>query len=139
MKQYDTSGLEVYAKKLLNAEQYSNDLHLFTLFKCAECGVVPFELTIEHHSGSKQGDFKGKISGNCLECGSKKQLFSFTGNHRKPIREEKPQCECGNDGFITGECERIEGDEGLMGFFDEGVVVGKCSVCGKNQAIAFTD
>ena len=34
---------------------------------------------------------------------------------------------------------RIEGDEGVMGFFDEGVVVGKCSNCGRNRVFVHTD
>jgi hypothetical protein len=55
------------------------------------------------------------------------------------LREEKPACECGNITFIVGECERIEGNEGVMGFFDEGVVVGKCSRCGRMRAFVYTD
>jgi hypothetical protein len=27
----------------------------------------------------------------------------------------------------------------LLGFFDEGVVVGKCSDCGRNRALVHTD
>ena len=133
------SDLEAYGNKLLKADSYPDDFHRFRIFKCAGCGVVPFELMLEHHTGSREGDFKGKIMGTCTKCGTKKQLFSFTGNHRKPIREENPVCECGNAGFVVGECERIEGDEGLMGFFDEGVVVGKCAGCGQHRAFAFTD
>ena len=135
----DHTDLEAYGKRLLKADRYPNDFHRFTPFKCDSCGIAPFELVVEHHTGSGEGDFKGKITGLCAECGSEKQLFSFTGNHRKPMREEKPVCECGNVGFVVGECERIEGDEGLMGFFDEGVVVGMCSGCGQNRAIVFTD
>jgi hypothetical protein len=41
-------------------------------------------------------------------------VFSFTGGHRKRLREEKPaSCGCGNASFLVGECERIEGDEGV--------------------------
>jgi len=47
------------------------------------------------------------------------RAFSFTGEHRKRLREEKPVCKCGHKGFLVGECERVEGDEGLMGFFGE--------------------
>jgi hypothetical protein len=101
--------------------------------------VVPFRVTIEHHTGSKKGDFKGLIWGECVECGSGKRLFGYTGSHRKRLRLEKPVCSCGNGSFLTGECERIEADEGLMGFFDEGVVVGKCSQCGRNLALVHTD
>ena len=42
-------------------------------------------------------------------------------------------------GFSFGECERFEGDEGLMGFFDEGIVVGQCARCGQNRVFVYTD
>jgi len=133
------SDLEVFAKERIAAHRYPDDYHFFRAFKCDACGVVAFELIIEHHTGSKEGDFKGVIWGECAECGIKKRLFSFTGEHRKRLREERPVCECGHGSFVVGECERIEGDEGLTGFFDEGVVVGKCCRCGRNRAFVYTD
>ena len=133
------SDLEAFAKRSIAAERYPNDIHLFTLFRCDGCGVVPLELTIEHHTGSKKGNFRGEIHGLCVACGSRKQVLSFTGAHRKRTREDKPVCACGQKGFLVGECERFEGDEGLMGFFDEGVVVGKCSGCGRNRVFVYTD
>jgi hypothetical protein len=39
----------------------------------------------------------------------------------------------------VAEVERIERDEGLPGFFDQGVVVGQCSQCGHNQVVVHTD
>jgi hypothetical protein len=133
------SDLEAYAKERIAAHRYPDDYHFFTPAKCPTCGVVPFELTIEHHTGSKKGDFRGVIFAQCSVCGGKERLFSFTGKHRKRMREEKPVCGCGNMHFLVGECERIEGSEGLPGFFDEGVVVGKCSRCGRNRTFAYTD
>ena len=133
------SDLEAYARKCIAAHRYPGDAHFFTPFRCDTCGVVPFELTIEHHTGSKKGNFRGTITGRCSECGDTKRLFSFTGQHRKPLREEKPACTCGHTEFVVAECERIERDEGVMGFFDEGVVVGTCSRCGRNQALVYTD
>ncbi len=133
------SDLEAFARQRIAADRYPNDYHFFRLFGCDACGVVGFETTIEHHTGSEKGDFKGIIWGECVQCGSRKRLFSFTGEHRKWLREEKPVCECGNGSFVVGECERIEGDEGLMGFFDEGVVVGQCDRCGRNRALVYTD
>lgn len=133
------SDLEVFARKRVAAGRYPDDYHFFRPFNCDACGVVPFEMTIEQHSGSRKGDFKGLISGECAECGSGKHLFSFTGDHRKRQRTEKPVCMCGNASFLTGECERIESDEGPMGFFDEGVMVEKCSRCGRNRALVHTD
>jgi len=136
---YDLSDLERYAGKCIDAHRYPNDVHKFTAKRCPACGVVPFELTIEHHSGSKKKNFRGVIFGECTQCKSKGRIFSFTGDHRTPEREEKPVCKCGGVLFVVGECERIERDEGLLGFFDEGVVVGKCIECGRNRAFVFTD
>lgn len=131
--------LEEFARTQIAAERYPNDVHYFRLYQCDFCGVVPFELTIEYHTGAKRGDFKGVIWGNCTVCGAQKQVFSFTGPHRQPLREEMPTCTCGHKGFLVGECERIEREDGLMGFFDEGVVVAKCSRCGRNRALVHTD
>jgi hypothetical protein len=55
------------------------------------------------------------------------------------LRKEKPVCECGNTHFLVAICERIEGEEGLAGFFDEGVIVGQCSRCSRNRAFVYTD
>lgn len=131
--------LRAYAKKRIAAQRYPNDYHFFTLAKCSACGVVPLRLTIEHHTGSKKSNFKGRIFARCSVCGSEERIFSFTGQHRKPEREEKPVCKCGNAYFFVGECERIEREDGMMGFFDEGVVVGKCSECGRKRALIYTD
>ena len=139
MNDTSLSELEAFAKTCLAAQRYPQDYHFFRAFRCDACGVVPFVLTVEHHTGSKRGDFKGVIWGECTACGQRKRLFSLTGAHRRPAREERPVCGCGNAGFLAGECERFEGDEGLMGFFDEGVVVGQCSRCGRNRALVYTD
>jgi hypothetical protein len=101
--------------------------------------VAPLELTIEHHSGSKKKNFQGVIFGTCTRCNNTARIFSFTGDHRTLEREEKPVCKCGGVHFLVGECERIERDDGLLGFFDEGVVVGKCVECGTNRALVYTD
>ncbi len=137
--QASLSDLEAFARKCIAAHRYPDDYHFFTLFKCDTCGVVPFELTIEHHTGSKKGNFKGVILGQCAGCESRKRLVSFTGKHRERMREEKPKCKCGNEHFFAGECERIEREERLIGFFDEGVIVGKCSRCGRKRAFVYTD
>jgi hypothetical protein len=138
-RQLSFSDLEAYARKRIDAHRYPGDYHTFRLFGCDVCGVVPFEVTIEHHTGSRKGDFKGVIWGQCSQCGTTQRIFSFTGKHRSSLREEKPQCGCGNKHLFVAECERIERDEGLPGFFDEGVVVGKCSVCGQNRVLVHTD
>ena len=133
------ADLEAFAKRCIAAERFPNDIHRFTAVACASCGVVPLALTIEHHTGSRKADFKGRITARCGTCGRKFSVLSFTGAHRKQAREEQPACRCGSSRFLVGECERIEGGEGLPGFFDEGVVVGKCECCGRQQAFVYTD
>ncbi len=133
------SALLGFARACLDADQYPGDHHKLTIFRCARCGVRPLTLTIEHHSGSSPGDFKGVIAARCSACGREEQVFSFTGEHRKWTREEKPACSCGNDEFLAAMLERIEGEQGLVGFFDEGVVVGECSQCGRHTAFVYTD
>ena len=139
MAQQTLSDLEAFARKQIAADRYPNDAHVFRPYTCDTCGVVPFELTIEHHTGSKRGDFKGLIWGDCTKCGTRKRLFSYTGTHRTPLREEKPSCTCDQTAFVVAEMERFERDEGIMGFFDEGVVVGQCAHCGKNRTLVCTD
>ena len=133
------SELEAFAREQIAADRYPDDDHFFTPFRCDTCGTVPLELTIEHHTGSKKGNFRGIIWAACTQCGNRKRVFRFTGGHRVPVREEKPACKCGNSSFLVGECERIERDEGITGFFDEGVVVARCSRCGRNRALVHTD
>jgi hypothetical protein len=133
------ADLEAFARRRLSADHHPGDHHVFRPFACDACGVVSFALTIEHHTGSRKGDFRGVIWGKCAACGSEKRLFRFTGEHRKRLRSEEPACKCGNASFLVAECERLEGDEGLPGFFDEGVVVGKCVQCGRNRVLVRTD
>ena len=133
------SKLEKFARDQIQAHRYPDDYHFFRLKKCEICGAAPFGLTIEFHTGSRKGDFKGRIFGQCSVCGHTARIFSFTGDHRKPEREEAPVCTCGGTDFYVGECERIEGDEGVMGFFDEGVVAGMCSQCERTRVLVETD
>ena len=137
--QKNYSDLEAFAKKKIAAERYQNDFHFFGMCKCDECGIAPFTLTIEHHTGSRKGNFKGIITGLCQKCGKEKQILSFTGKHRKPMRTENPVCKCGHKEFLVGKCDRIEREDGMMGFFDEGVVAGKCTECGENCVFVYTD
>ena len=133
------SKLEKFARDQIQADRYPNDYHFFRMSKCEICGVVPFGLTIEYHIGARKGDFKGQIFGQCSICGHTTRIFSFTGSHRKPERKETPACKCGGTDFYVGECERMEGDEGTIGFFDEGVVAGMCSQCERTQVLVETD
>ena len=137
--QTSLSDLMAYARKQIAAQRHPDAHHRFRPFSCDTCGVVPFQVALQHHTGSKKASFRGVIWGVCAECGTRKCLFRFTGEHRRPVREEKPTCKCGAQGFVVAEFERIEGDEGLPGFFDEGVVVGQCSQCGRNRVLAHTD
>ena len=131
--------LEDFARDCINADNHREDDHIFTIYQCHSCRGNSFNLTIEHHTGSEDWDFKGIIWGECSNCGYLGRLFTFTGEHRKKLREERPVCECGNRSFVVGQCERIEGEQGIPGFFDEGVVVGTCCSCQRNSSFVFTD
>jgi hypothetical protein len=133
------SILEDFAKDSIGADHYPGDDHFFTLFNCSSCRGDTFRITIEHHSGSEEYDFKGIIWGECAACGYLMRLFTFTGEHRTYVKTERPECECGNRIFVCGMCERYEGESGIPGFFDEGVVVGKCLSCNRNKSLVFTD
>ncbi len=133
------SELRAFAEKSIAAQRYPNDYHLFQPYGCETCGLVPLALTIEHHTGSEKGDFKGVIFGRCSVCQTEQRVFTFTGEHRRAESREQPRCQCGSSTFYVANCERIEGEEGLMGFFDEGVIAGQCSECGRKQAFVFTD
>jgi hypothetical protein len=133
------SELDEFAKQCIGAQNYPDDYHTFQLFSCHSCRGSSFKITIEHHTGSEAYDFKGIIWGECTECGYLGRLFTFTGEHRKWLREERPACECGEKAFTVGQCDRTEGEQGIPGFFDEGVIAGKCCSCGRNRSFAFTD
>ena len=124
-------GLEAYARKCIAAHRYPNDYHFFRPTKCSTCGVVPVELTIERHTGSRKEDFKGVIIARCSVCEVETRFLSFTGDHRRWEREERSVCECGSVHFLVEECERIERDEG--------VVVGQCLTCGCTRAFVYID
>jgi len=136
---YDISDLEKYARNQINAHSFPDAFHRFRLLRCAGCGALPLALTVEHHSGSRKGNFKGVIYGECKDCGEKGTIYSFTGTHREVVRQEKTLCKCGHGYFLVAELERIEREDGLAGFFDEGVVVGKCAACNHNRIIVATD
>ena len=133
------ASLDEFARQCINADNYPDDYHVFTLYSCPSCKGSEFRITIEHHTGSKEWNFKGIIWGECASCRHLARLFTFTGEHRKFLRDEHPVCECGNNIFTAGQCERTEGEKGFTGFFDEGVIVGKCSSCNRNKVFAYTD
>jgi hypothetical protein len=139
IKPFEVSELEDFARNNINSQDHPDDDHIFILFKCNSCGSPIFRLTIEHHTGSEVWNFRGIIWGECSECGYLGRLFTFTGNNRVKVREERPECECGSRIFITGQCERFEGNKGIPGFFDEGVIVGRCTLCNRNRVFVFTD
>jgi DNA-directed RNA polymerase subunit RPC12/RpoP len=133
------SELEDFARQSIASQNHPEDYHNFSLYTCSSCKSSAFKLTIEHHSGTEEWSFKGIIWGECADCGYLGRLFTFTGSHREKLRDERPVCECGSRIFVAGQCERIEGEQGIPGFFDEGVVVGKCINCKRNQVFVFTD
>ena len=139
MSDLDLNDLETFARQCLAAERYPADQHAFQWLPCDLCGAAPLTLTIEHHSGSREQNFRGIIWARCRACGGRQRLFTFTGEHRHYEREEEPECRCGGKEFVVAMCERFEGQEGLTGFFDEGVVVATCTACGRNRLLVRTD
>jgi len=131
--------LDDFARQCIHSQDHPEDIHHFNLFFCGECKSAALRLTIEHHTGSEEWDFKGIVWGECSGCGYLNRLFTFTGDSRQPFREERPVCECGGRDFSVGLCERTEGEQGIPGFFDEGVMVGKCILCNRNRAFVYTD
>jgi hypothetical protein len=53
------SDLEAVARKRLAADRNPDAYHFFRPFHCDACGVVPLEMTVEHHRGSGKGEFSG--------------------------------------------------------------------------------
>ncbi len=138
------TNLDEYAKEQLNVSAYADDVHVCTTFQCEYCGrAVPFSVLISYSEACDKArppsDFAGTVYGTCTECGTGKILFSIVTNGRPEVEDEHPVCSCGSDAFILCMCERYEGEYGLAGFFDEGVIVGKCAVCGTNRTFLFTD
>jgi hypothetical protein len=131
--------LDDFAKQCINSQEHPEDIHHFNLFSCSECKSEALKLIIEHHTGSEEWNFRGIIWGECTSCGYLNRLYTFTGDSRQALREERPVCKCGSRDFIVGLCERIEGEQGIPGFFDEGVIVGKCILCHLNKAFVYTD
>lgn len=140
MKQFSSlSGLEDFAGDCINSRNYPDCTHKFLQYRCSSCKSETLRLTIEHHTGSEDWNFRGIVWGECNECGYLMRLFTFTGEHRNMLRDERPECDCGNRVFTAGQYERYEGEEGIPGFFDEGVIVGKCTECNRNRAFVYTD
>ena len=135
----DHGDLERFALDRLHAADYPSCSHPYREFRCATCGPVPVAVTLEHHSGSEWGDFKGVVHGRCTGCDATRVLFGFTGSGRRLESEERPVCPCGSTAFFAGMGERYEGTDGIPGFFDEGVIVAKCAACGGNAVLAWTD
>ncbi len=133
------SQLEDFAQESIDSHNHPDDIHKFSSYTCTSCRSSALKLTIEHHTGSEEWNFRGIIWGECAECGYLMRLFTFTGNHRDKLRDERPVCECGNRTFVIGQCERTEGENGIPGFFDEGVIVGKCTACSQNKVFVYID
>lgn len=136
--------LDEYAKQQLNASAYPDDVHICSMFQCDRCQrTMPFSILMSYSeacdTARPPSDFAGTLRGTCTECGMEKTLFSIITDGLPEVKDEHPICSCGSDAFILCLCERYEGEEGLSGFFDEGVIVGKCVVCGVNRTFLFTD
>ena len=138
------TDLEAFARKQINAETYPDDVHICNQFRCKQCAeVVPFSLCISYSRACDDArpaqDFAGTVHSTCSKCGSKGIVLSIKRGAFPEEEQETPRCSCGSDSFYLCMCERYEGANGLEGFFDEGVIVGKCSRCGALKTFLFTD
>jgi hypothetical protein len=136
---FSPGSLEAFCRDQIRADLYPSDHHPFTLFACERCGLGPYRVDVTEHEGSERGDFHGVVAGTCRSCGATETLFSCTREAPIVTGHSQVRCECGGEWFWVGLLERYEGEEGLPGFFDEGVVAGQCALCGQNRAVVFTD
>lgn len=132
-------SLREFALAAIAADRFPRDEHRLRSLACATCNVTPQEVSVEHHSGDRPGDFHGVVHGRCTTCGEESTLFSITGQHSQLLRQEEIRCRCGQNGWWLVICDRIEGEDGLPGFFDEGVVVGRCASCGYQHVVVAYD
>jgi hypothetical protein len=133
-----------FAKRQVNAEAYPTDEHRCALFQCGNCGTVtPLSVFISYSEACDERrpaqDFAGTVYGTCEICGDTRTLFSIKRGAFSEKEHEHPICDCGSEHFYVCLCERYEGEEGLKGFFDEGVIAAKCRSCGEHRALLFTD
>jgi hypothetical protein len=136
--------LEDYAREKINAAAYPDDDHRCFLYSCNNCKqVVPFSIRISYSVACDETrpayDFAGTVYGTCIQCNQEQKLFGITVNNYPEEEQDHPICSCGSDAFILCMCERYEGPSGLTGFFDEGVLVGKCETCGTLKTFLYTD
>ena len=139
LDEYPLASLRTFALKALAADEYPRARHRCRVPSCPACGAGPLEVTVEAHTGATEPNFRGVVFARCPRCGSETSIFRFTGPHRKAESRERLSCHCGHDQFWLTICERTEGDEGLPGFFDEGVVAGCCAECGGRQIVVAFD
>ncbi len=139
MTKTNLSDLKEFAREKIGADEYPDDFHIYDEAKCDKCGVVPFEVNLEHQNCGSPVDFHGTIWLQCSVCGEKQEYLSILVEGGKLINTEQCKCKCDNTTFYVASCDRIEVWDGQPSFFDEGVVVGKCSNCGSMVRIAMTD
>jgi hypothetical protein len=135
--------LEEYTKEQINAAAYPDDDHRCFLYPCSNCKrVVPFSVRISYSAACDSArpayDFAGTVYGTCIQCNQEQILFGITRDNHPEEEQEHPTCSCGSDAFILCMCERYEGLSGLTGFFDEGVLAGKCETCGAFKTFLYT-
>jgi len=50
--------LEEFARQMIHTDDHSDDDHVFTVYRCHSCNKPEFRITIEHHTGSKDWNFR---------------------------------------------------------------------------------
>ena len=99
--------MERFARHALSAETCPDDFYRFALDECLKCGgPTPMLLTLQHHTGSAEYDFKGRVTAQCGACDESREILSQTGSALNPatglleartlLRQDHPHCECGN-------------------------------------------
>ncbi|MBD3408551.1 MAG: hypothetical protein GF411_20675 [Candidatus Lokiarchaeota archaeon] len=136
------SDLIRYARDSIEASTHQNDMHPFSFYNCEVCNKSrPFELVIRYDTEESILPIQslvGHIQGRCGVCGKTTLLLSNTEDDDTE-RSIRPTCACGNNQFVVGMCERIQGEKGIPGLFEKRVIVAKCSKCKNIQTIAYTE
>ena len=67
-KHVSLGELDEFAKQCINAQEYPECDHYFKLYSCHSCGGNEFRITVEHHTGSEEWDFKGIVQKMNILC-----------------------------------------------------------------------
>lgn len=107
------------------------------VFLCdCDCGGMTFYTIVEPDLAARRGRFNGRVLATCEECGDRSLFLSVLPQHPDTGGQvaEVLACECGNHTFHLGMGELFDD-----GFFDMGLVVGRCTNCLQPRVVVETD